>query len=114
MPVKGGSIVQLAKERGWQWQESENKHRYSGDTPWLGFPCRQSRVLCINMEIDRDSCLHRLADVYDAMGIPHPHSGNFKVWNLRGHALLLDQLAPIIIRRVKKRGYDAIIFDPIY
>lgn len=82
--------------------------------PWLGFPCRQSRVLYINLEIDRASCLHRLADVYDAMGIPHPHSGNIKVWNLRGHALPLDQLAPIIIRRVKKRGYDAIILDPIY
>ena len=36
--------------------------------PWLGFGCAKGRVLYVNLELDRASCLHRFRDVYGAMG----------------------------------------------
>ena len=36
------------------------------------------------------------------------------IWNLRGHAVPLDQLVPKLIHRVKDMKLDAIIIDPIY
>lgn len=82
--------------------------------PWLGFECRKGKVLYINLEIDPASCMHRLADIYDAMQIPPNHSGDIQVWNLRGKALPLDGLAPKIISRAKDQGFNTIILDPIY
>lgn len=81
---------------------------------WLGWPCTQGRVLYVNLELDRASCLHRFADVYDALGIPPRHLHNLDVWNLRGSAVPMDKLAPKLIRRALKKGYVAVIIDPIY
>ena len=36
------------------------------------------------------------------------------IWNLRGHAVPLDQLVPKLVRRVRDMHLDAIIIDPIY
>lgn len=33
---------------------------------WLGFDCAQGRVLYVNLELDRASCLHRFKEVYAA------------------------------------------------
>ena len=82
--------------------------------PWLGFPCAQGRVLYVNLELDSASCLHRLKDVYGAMGAAPRHAGNIDVWNLRGSAVPMDKLAPKLIRRAQKKGYLAVIIDPIY
>ena len=81
---------------------------------WLGFECRKGKVLYINLEIDPASCLHRLADIYEAMEIPPENPQNIRIWNLRGKALPLNDLAPKLIRRVKDEGFSAIILDPIY
>jgi len=83
-------------------------------TEWIGWPCRQGRALYVNLELDRASCLHRLKDIYDAKGVQKPHIGNIDIWNLRGKSLPLDDLAPRLIRRALKRGYSAVIIDPIY
>lgn len=40
--------------------------------------------------------------------------GNIDVWNLRGAAVPMDKLAPKLIRRAQKKGYIAVIIDPIY
>lgn len=82
--------------------------------PWLGMPCAQGRVLYVNLELDRASCLHRFRDVYDALGREPKGLGNIDVWNLRGHSLPMDKLAPKLIRRAAKRNYTAVIIDPIY
>ena len=83
--------------------------------PWLGrFPCRRGRVLYVNLELDRASCLHRFRDVYAALGWPAGGLGNLDVWNLRGRSVPMDQLAPKLIRRAQRRDYAAIILDPIY
>lgn len=81
---------------------------------WLFWKCQQGRVLYVNLELDRASCLHRLKDIYTEMGIKHPHISNIDVWNLRGKSLPMDDLAPRLIRRAAKRSYAAVIIDPIY
>ena len=81
---------------------------------WLGFQCKKSKVLYVNLEIDRASFIHRFTDIYGALKLKPKHSHDISIWNLRGIAMPLDKLAPILIRRVVSRGYDAIIIDPIY
>ncbi len=81
---------------------------------WLGWQCRQGRVLYVNLELDRASALHRIADVYSALGIPPANIESIDFWNLRGKALPLNLLAPKLIRRAAKRQYCAVIIDPIY
>ena len=82
---------------------------------WLGrFGCARGRVLYVNLELDRASCLHRFADVYQALGLPPDHVDRIDLWNLRGASVPMDKLAPKLIRRAKNRGYIAVILDPIY
>lgn len=81
---------------------------------WLGFPCRKGRVLYVNLEIDRASCIHRFANIYAALGIQKPCASDLVLWNLRGKAVPLDKLVPQLVRRVRDQHFDAIIIDPIY
>jgi len=82
--------------------------------PWLGFKCEKGRVLYVNLEIDPASCINRFIKIYEAMGKPMDNADNIVLWNLRGHAVPLDQLVPKLIRRVRDQHFDAIIIDPIY
>lgn len=81
---------------------------------WLGRACAQGKVLYVNLELDRASCLHRLHDVYEAMNVTPAHLNNLKIWNLRGKTVPMDKLAPKMIRRCQKDKYIAVIIDPIY
>lgn len=83
-------------------------------TNWLGFQCSQGKVLYVNLELDRASCLHRFQDVYKALGVPPRSLQNIDIWNLRGKAVPMDKLAPKLIRRSENRHYVAVIIDPIY
>lgn len=81
---------------------------------WLGWQCTQGRVLYVNLELDRASCLHRFRSVYEALGWSPSHISNIDIWNLRGQAVPMDRLAPKLIRRSLKKQYAAVIIDPIY
>jgi len=81
---------------------------------WFGFGCSKGRVLYVNLELDRASCLHRFKDVYTAIGYAPDNIDNIDIWNLRGKSLPMDQLAPKLIRRAQKKDYKAVIIDPIY
>ncbi len=81
---------------------------------WFGWPCAQGRVMYVNLELDRASCLHRFKDVYTALGWNPANLHNIDIWNLRGKAVPMDRLAPKLIRRAHKKGYIAIVIDPIY
>lgn len=83
-------------------------------TKWLGFQCKKSKVIYINLEIDRPSFINRFIQIYEAIKLKPKHNHDIAIWNLRGEAMPLDKFAPILIRRVAQRGYDAIIIDPIY
>ena len=81
---------------------------------WFGWECTQGKVLYVNLELDRASCLHRFRDVYKSMGIEARNISNIDIWNLRGKTVPMDKLAPKLIRRAYKKGYIAVIIDPIY
>lgn len=81
---------------------------------WLGWPCAQGKVLYVNLELDRASCLHRFKDVYQALGWQPEHVRNIDIWNLRGKSVPMDKLAPKLIRRALKKDYVAVVIDPIY
>lgn len=83
-------------------------------TDWLGFSCAKGKVLYVNLELDRASCLHRFKDVYTAMKLPPKNLKSIDIWNLRGRSIPMDKLAPKLIRRAYKKDYIAIIIDPIY
>ena len=86
----------------------------SEGSTWLGFECMKGRVLYVNLEIDPASCVNRFLQIYKALGINPKHMDDIVIWNLRGHAVPLDQLVPKLIRRVRDQKLDAIIIDPIY
>ena len=81
---------------------------------WLSWPCARGRILYVNLELDRASCLHRFKDVYQAMGLRPEHLENIDIWNLRGKSRPMDKLAPMLIRRAAKKNYIAVVIDPIY
>ena len=81
---------------------------------WLQWHCAQGRVMYVNLELDRASCLHRFKDVYESLGYVPDNLQNIDIWNLRGKSVPMDKLAPKLIRRAAKKNYVAIIIDPIY
>lgn len=81
---------------------------------WMGRNCQQGKVMYVNLELDRASCIKRFIDVYTALNIAPNHLRDIIIWNLRGMAPALDKLVPKLIRRSEKMGYIAIIVDPIY
>jgi hypothetical protein len=81
---------------------------------WFEWPCAQGKVMYVNLELDRASCLHRFKDVYSALNWNPNNLRNIDVWNLRGKSVPMDKLAPKLIRRAAKKNYIAIIIDPIY
>lgn len=81
---------------------------------WFDWQCAQGKIMYVNLELDRASCLHRFKDVYQALGWDANNLSNIDVWNLRGKSVPMDKLAPKLIRRAAKKHYIAIIIDPIY
>lgn len=81
---------------------------------WINWKCAKGKVLYVNLELDRASCLHRFKDVYNALGLNPNNLSNIDIWNLRGKAVPMDKLAPKLIRRALKKRYIAVVIDPIY
>lgn len=81
---------------------------------WLGWQCAKGKVLYVNLEVDKASCIHRVYDVYQSMKIPTQNVASIDIWNLRGVTEPMDKLAPKLIRRARKKNYIAVIIDPIY
>lgn len=81
---------------------------------WFDWQCAKGKVMYVNLELDRASCLHRFKDVYTSLGIKANNLSNIDIWNLRGKSIPMDKLAPKLIRRAAKKDYIAIIIDPIY
>ncbi|MDF2538860.1 MAG: Primase 2 [Herbinix sp.] len=81
---------------------------------WINWHCTKGKILYVNLELDRASCLHRFKDVYEALGWSPDNLNNIDIWNLRGKSVPMDKLAPKLIRRAAKKNYIAIIIDPIY
>lgn len=83
-------------------------------TKWLGFQCRKSKVIYVNLEIDPASCINRFSEIYKGLNIKPKYPDDIYIWNLRGYAVPLDKLVPKLLRRVSNQHFDAVIIDPIY
>lgn len=81
---------------------------------WLGWQCAKGKVLYVNLELDKASCLHRVKDVYEKLAIPAQNLPNLRIWNLRGLTKPMDKLAASMIWRAKRENFLAVIIDPIY
>lgn len=81
---------------------------------WLGYRCRQGRVLYLNMELDEASFDDRVKNVYKALDLPNPHPDQIDMVHLRGKTETMERLIPQIIRTAKGKPYAAVILDPIY
>jgi len=81
---------------------------------WLGFRCRQGRVLYLNMELDEASFDDRMIKVYNALEIENKNLGNIDIVHLRGRIEKLEKLVPQINRTIKGKEYAAVILDPTY
>lgn len=81
---------------------------------WLGFRCKQGRVLYLNMELDEASFDDRVIRVYEALELNARHPENIDIVHLRGRIEKLDKLVPQINRTLKAREYAAVILDPTY
>lgn len=81
---------------------------------WLGFRCKQGRVLYLNMELDEASFDDRVIRVYKALDIEHMHLENIDIVHLRGKIERLEKLIPQITRTMKTKEYAAVILDPTY
>ena len=81
---------------------------------WIGMPCRQGRVLYVNLELDKESCIRRFKEVYDRRHLSASHLSDILIWNLRGKSVPMDKLTPTLVHRFKDKGLEAVIIDPIY
>lgn len=82
---------------------------------WLGHPCKEGKVLYINLELKTDNRKRRFKLVRDAMGAdPNLVRKNIHYLDLRGKSAPLEQLSNSIIRRATTHKYHAIVIDPIY
>ena len=81
---------------------------------WVGFRCKQGRVLYLNMELDEASFDDRMKKVYEALELTNRHPENIDIVHLRGKVEKLDRLVPQINRTLKAKEYAAVILDPTY
>jgi RecA-family ATPase len=81
---------------------------------WIGFRCKQGRVLYLNMELDEASFDDRMKKVYEALDLENRHPENIDIVHLRGKIEKLDRLVPQITRTLKSKEYVAVILDPTY
>ena len=82
---------------------------------WLQtFHCQKSRVLYLNLEIDRASMIHRARRVYGALQWTPCGLDNFIFDHLRGRTGKIEAMAADIIRKAKKHEAKAVFIDPVY
>ena len=90
-------------------------------TSWLGFPCKRSNVLYINLELDRDTAFLRFKSMFRELGIKRKKytaedefSDNLTLWNMRGYTRPIQALAEPIAFVCMEKEIDVVIIDPIY
>lgn len=79
---------------------------------WLGWKCKKSRVLYVNLELTPKSCRARFYDVFGAVGAPK--TDMVSIWDMKGRGGALSRLSKALARRVRKTRSDVIVIDPIY
>lgn len=85
-------------------------------TKWLGWKCKQGRVLYINCELRGESFRKRVWEVAEHMqgADRNAIAEHMDVWNMRGRTQPLEASKDHIIEQAAERNYDIIVLDPIY
>ena len=82
--------------------------------PWLDLETTQGRVLYLDFELDDYQFQKRVDAISNAKDVSGELLESLVVWNLRGHAKCIKDLAPHIMQHVQDGEYKLIIIDPIY
>lgn len=77
---------------------------------WMGFKCRQSRVLYVDLEVQTPVSAGRFQAIAKAKGAKGV--GTLDIWNLHAHAA--DIVAMEAHLTTAAMGYHMVILDPIY
>ena len=87
----------------------------------MGFPCKKSNVLYINLELDRDTAFQRFERMFRELGIKRKEyaledelADNLTLWNMRGYTHSIQALAKPIAFVCMEKEIDVVIIDPIY
>lgn len=88
---------------------------------FIGFPCKKGKVLYLNLEIDSNSFINRVADVAVALELtPDMYEENFQMLHLRGQSVPLGKMVGALVAQINEtikldgEPYAMIILDPIY
>jgi AAA domain len=94
------------------WMLLDMATAVSSGANWMGFATTPTRVLYINLEIQRAFTRKRVRWIRQAKNQCGSHE--LAIWNLRGHCCDIVNLSAEITRRAKAGGFGLIIIDPIY
>ena len=82
---------------------------------WLGWHCKQGKVLYCNFELDESSARNRFNAICEYRGMdPAETCANITDWNLRGYNLKAKDFSIRLFSRARESGFTAVIIDPIY
>lgn len=124
-------ILTGASKAGKSMGASELACAVATGTNWIGLPCKQGRVLYLNLEIQEASADHRIEAVWEQLTRNNDlgnSAENLDILNLRGRAILTagigklcEYLGEAIVEKAIQAGaetlfgfYSLIIFDPFY
>ena len=78
--------------------------------PWLGFPCKKSNVLYINLELEGTTAWSRLETIYKKFGIDTSKiDDSLQLWNMRGYSYTIQTLANPIVYACNDQKIAAVI-----
>jgi hypothetical protein len=81
---------------------------------WLGFACREGRVLYLDLELHRETTAHRFMEVAKAIGLPLvKYEQSLDVISLRGCDANLNRIASDL-EAIEPGKYDLCILDAWY
>jgi len=90
-------------------------------TPWIGYECKECKVLYVNLEIAGASFIKRVDDVSRIMELGQgTWNENLKILNMRGvHTNIEEMRGALIAEIISEEAetgvpYGAVILDPIY
>ena len=114
-------IISGASKSGKSFMLIELALALASGTDWIGHPCKECKVLYVNLEIDGASFLNRIDNVAQIESIDRDiWDRNLKIMNLRGvHTNIREMrgaLIAMILEEEAETGepFGAVILDPIY
>lgn len=112
--LKGAKAILTARSKlGKSINAIEMSLCLSNGLDWLGFKCRKSKVLYIDLEVLKEEVYERIRRVGRALHIETPN--DMEIICLRGQGVgLEDIIQELTIRYENGKQYDVIIIDPIY